>query len=293
MVDGNPLINFGDLSKPVTVFIEKISDAVGGCFRPLQIKRIAKAETEAALLKAKNDIEITDLHQQAIRRFVEEEARRQENIQRITQKAMPLIEESSNPGKMENDWITHFFDKCRIVTDEEMQSLWAKVLAGEANVPGTYSKRTVTFISVLEKSEAQLFAVLCRFCWTMKSLGPVIFDPKDSIYKNQGIGFDSLTHLASIGLISFEGLGDYLITTMQQKVKVSYFDRKVAIGFKKSDSYKLDMGKAIFTQTGKELANICASEPVEGFFDYVISKWKKDNSILSIEEIKPPFDENS
>ena len=34
---------------------------------------------------------------------------------------------------MEEDWIANFFDKCRIVSDSEMQSLWARVLAGEAN----------------------------------------------------------------------------------------------------------------------------------------------------------------
>jgi Protein of unknown function (DUF2806) len=46
-----------------------------------------------------------------------------------------------------DDWITNFFDKCRIVSDEEMQQIWAKVLAVEANKPGTYSKRTVNFLS--------------------------------------------------------------------------------------------------------------------------------------------------
>ncbi len=33
----NPLAKLGDLTKPATVLIEKISDAVGGVFKPYQI----------------------------------------------------------------------------------------------------------------------------------------------------------------------------------------------------------------------------------------------------------------
>ncbi|HLL76618.1 MAG TPA: hypothetical protein VK421_15295 [Pyrinomonadaceae bacterium] len=47
MSDGNSIVNLGDLTKPATVLIEKISDAVGGVFRPYQIKRLAHAEAEA------------------------------------------------------------------------------------------------------------------------------------------------------------------------------------------------------------------------------------------------------
>ncbi len=49
MGEGGGLINLGDLSKPVTVLIERVSDAVGGIAKPWQIKRIAKAETKADL----------------------------------------------------------------------------------------------------------------------------------------------------------------------------------------------------------------------------------------------------
>ena len=44
MGSNNSIVNLGDLSKPATVLIEKISDAIGGIFKPYQIKRIAKAE---------------------------------------------------------------------------------------------------------------------------------------------------------------------------------------------------------------------------------------------------------
>jgi hypothetical protein len=52
MSDENPIAKLGDLSKPATVLIEKISDAVGGIFKPYQIVRVAKAEAEANRIQA-------------------------------------------------------------------------------------------------------------------------------------------------------------------------------------------------------------------------------------------------
>jgi hypothetical protein len=49
---------------------------------------------------------------------------------------LPELTEAATPEKLEDDWITNFFDKCRLISDEEMQTLWSKVLAGEANAPG-------------------------------------------------------------------------------------------------------------------------------------------------------------
>jgi len=93
MSDDKPvsLVSLGKLSKPADTLIKKVSSAVGGIFEPWQITRVAKAEVEANLIKAKADIEITELHHRAMRRFVEEEALRQGNMEKITEHAIPLI----------------------------------------------------------------------------------------------------------------------------------------------------------------------------------------------------------
>ena len=88
---------------------------------------------------------------------------------------------------MEDDWVTNFFDKSRIVSDEEMQSIWAKVLAGEANAPGSYSKRTVNLLGDLDTRDAELFQSLCRFGWFVGEFTPLVFDPQATIYSDLGI----------------------------------------------------------------------------------------------------------
>ena len=84
----NSLINLGEISKPATVLIEKISDAVGGIFKPYQIVRVAKAEAEAERVKAEAQIQISDLQRRAFHRFLEEEAKKQKNMEDIREKAV-------------------------------------------------------------------------------------------------------------------------------------------------------------------------------------------------------------
>ena len=153
--NSNSLINFGDLSKPANTLIKKISNAVGILYEPRHIRKVAEAKANAALTEAKSEIEITDLHKRAAHRWIDEEAQRQKNMEGITAKALPQLNENAKPDSVENDWIVNFFDKCRIVSDNEMQDLWSRVLAGEANAPGTYSKRTVNFLSALDKTDAE------------------------------------------------------------------------------------------------------------------------------------------
>jgi len=281
MIEGNPLINLGDISKPATVLIEKISDAIGGYYKPYQIKRVAKAEAEAEIIKAQAQIEVTDLQRRALVRFVAEESRKQDNMEKITQKAIPLLEESSNPENVEDDWITNFFDKCRIVSDEEMQSLWAKVLAGEANSPGTYSKRTVNFLGSLDKTDAQLFTSLCGFGLFLGDVAPLIFDEKQPIYNNQGINFDALSHLDDIGLVSFNSISGFKRLNFPKRVTFFYYGIPLNVEFNQETGNELEFGKVILTKTGQQLAPICGSKPVDGFLDYIIVRWTKKGLIFS------------
>ena len=105
-------MSIGELSKPVTVLIEKVSEAIGGIAAPYQMKRLAKAE-----------IEITDLHRRAAQRRIEEDALRQKNMEQILEKAVPQVNEDANPTEMDDDWIANFFDKSRLVSDSEMQNV--------------------------------------------------------------------------------------------------------------------------------------------------------------------------
>ena len=273
MSDENPIAKLGDLTKPATVLIEKISDAVGGVFKPYQIVRVAKAEAEAGRILAESQIQVTDLHRRAMHRFLEEEAKKQSNIEAITQNALPLLEDKSAPQNVANDWITNFFDKSRIVSDEEMQSLWSRVLAGEANAPGAFAKRTVNLLADLDKEDAVLFVQLCGFGWMIGNVVPLIFDVQASIYNDLGINFNTLSHLESLGLIQFNQLTGFRRLRLPKSPTVYYYGQPVTLSLPNETENDFALGNVLLTRAGEQLAAVCESKPVDGFFEYVKEKW--------------------
>jgi Protein of unknown function (DUF2806) len=273
--EGGGFINLGDLSKPATVLIEKISDAIGGIFRPYQIRRIAQAEGEAEKIRAVSQIEITELQRRAIQRFVVEEAKKQQNIESITQKALPSVEEAASPQNVDDDWITNFFDRCRLVSDDQMQTLWSKVLAGEANKPGSYSKHTVNMLSSLDKTDAELFTTLCGFGWFLGNVVPLVYDVEDPIYNDVGITFNNLTHLDDIGLISFDNIAGYQRLKFPKTIRIFYYGKVFNIEFSQPVDNRLDVGRVLLSKAGQELAAICGSTPRAGFVDYVVGRWQQ------------------
>ncbi len=136
MSEGGSLINLGDLSKPATVLVEKVCNAVGIIYEPVHIKRKARAEADADKIKALARLELSEIEHRAVERLVHQEARKQENIEQITAQAAAALPENANVQNLDEDWVAHFFKQCDTVSDKEMQSLWARLLSGEATAPG-------------------------------------------------------------------------------------------------------------------------------------------------------------
>lgn len=273
------LVSLGELSKPATVFIEKVSNAIGVWWEPRQIRRVAQAKADAAMTLAESEIEITDLQRRAVSRFVEEETKKQQNIEAITEKAISLLDPTAKAERMEDDWITNFFDKCRIVSDNDMQNLWSRILAGEANNPGAFSRKTVNLLADLDKTSAKLFTNLCRFGWRMNSiLCPLVLGSGEEIYNRHGIHFYALGSLNSLGLIQ---VGDMGVTLRRQPktISVFYYGRSVQLTFPNNADNTLQLGEVLLTQSGRELATVIDSEPIDGFFEFVYDKWAEKSLV--------------
>ena len=278
----------------------------GVLYEPKRIEREAEAQAKADKIKAKSEIEITDLQKRAASRRMKEEMIHQENMESITAKALPQLDENADASQMDDDWIANFFDKCRIVSDDEMQTLWSRILAGEANTPGSYSKRTVNCLSEMDKTEAEMFRNLCAFCWYIAiaytSIGkptdipflssqdcmeivqagkmiPLVFDPHHAIYNKHGINFDVLSHLDSIGLIDFNSMdfSDTFSTALNTNMAFGlYHDKLLRLkNPEPSLNFEYRTGKVSFTQIGEQLATLCKTEPIDGFYDYVKTQWSK------------------
>jgi len=268
-------IDLGDWSKPANTLIKKCDGALGELFKPHQIVRVAQAEVEADKIRAVGQIEITDLQRRAVTRFVAEEAKKQQNIEAIMFKALPDVSADAKPEEVEDDWISNFFDKSRLISDEEMQSLWAKILAGEANTPGGFSKRTVNLVASLDKSDAALFSSLCSFVFYINGAHyPVVLDCQDQIYQRAGLPFPRLAHLESAGLIHFSVIPRFTLTDLGRNTPLHLADQRLVVRFPgEYPPYKLDFGEVVLTRAGLELGHLSGAQPTEGLLDYVKGYW--------------------
>jgi hypothetical protein len=268
-------------SKPITLLVEKISNAIGVWYEPRQNVRMARADAKIARIRTESQIEIAALERRTRNRLLAEEMKKQRNIEGIMRLALPQLDEKADPTKVEDDWITNFFDKCKLISDVEMQELWSRILAGEANAPGTFSKRTVNFLASLDKSDTQLFTNLCTYGWQIgKIVVPLVFNLEDETYKRHGITTNSLEHLKDIGMIHFDNMNTRGIyykseTGLPIKVTVFYYEKPTHIEVSGQSGYTLGAGYVGLTKVGQELAPICGSTPCDEFRDYVVTKWKE------------------
>lgn len=275
---------------PASVFLEKISAAIEGGLKPWQLRRVASAETDAAVIKAEGDGKITEIKQRAALRVAAEDVRNQRNIEALIIKALPNIREDAKSEGMDDDWLANFFDKCRLISNEEMQNLWAQVLAGEANSPGAFSLRTINFLSTMSQEEAQDFKLLCSYNWKNKDtqIIALIFDTED---KNLPIklSFNQFQQLKEIGLIEFKvgtfsggyslGLEKYVFLYHNNSFEVSC---KMNSGTEE-DKSAISVGKVILTQIGLELASICQPNYDERVVEYVMKNWQNEYNVLPID----------
>ena len=265
--------------------IEKISDAVGTLWEPKQIRRVAQAKADAAVVLAKADIEIDEVKRRALQRFVDEETKKQLNMESIVEKAIPDIHESAPTEDVEGDWITNFFDKCRSVSDHEMQLLWSRILSGEANAPGSFSRKTVNLVADLDKASAKLFHTLCSFGWQVNdTFTPLILDFDELIYNQQGVEFFLLGELDAIGLIRIGGSEGYMLYELPKRITASYQDRFVQLTLPKHTGNNLSVGHVILTPSGSQLSRIVKPDPVEGLFEFTYDKWAGDSFVPPREE---------
>ena len=206
-----------------------------------------------------------------------EEIRHQENIEDITRLALQDLTDSAEPEKVDDDWISGFFERARSVTNSEMQALWARILAGEANKPGSIAKRTLDALASLERDEGLAFSALLNFgVTTAPGAGlapdevviPVVSDPNDEIYTKHGVTFANLNHLRSIGLISYDSLG-YELFDLPEPWSVQYYGKRIDLAWGPGARRAVSTGKVLLSQVGRQLAPVCEPSEVAGFAEHL------------------------
>jgi hypothetical protein len=228
------VIGLDGLSKPASKLIDAISRAIGTVYAPTHIKRIAKANAESELIKAKADIDKQELQKRAVDRVALSETRRQKNIESISEKAFFELPKHSNNTQPNDDWMAEFFNLCQDVSDENLHILWARVLAGEVSTPGKYSLRSMQLLKTLDTREATLFYDYCSGVCCFRSKSDEVYARVLGAETNE-ILFSAMTHmdvihLAEIGLVSYKAMQTKVMRGLYQEFdELEYFHHKFRI----------------------------------------------------------------
>lgn len=279
------IVDLGKLSEPITALINRAADAGSVIYEPTRIVRKAKAEAKADKVRTLSDVEVKDIRLRAQLRIEQEQISDQRNIETIAGKAMGMLNEDAKPNEIDLDWLRNFFDKCRLTSDEDIQMLWAKILASEANQNNSFNKRTVFAVSQLSKREALKFSQLCRCLCSIIDDTPdmFVFVEKLEASPKGGLSFVDINHLSMIGLTTISSSG-YSKMCDTDKPILFYFGESYKIEVC-SKNRELFIGQVLLSEIGRELANICDVEPMPNFVSNLEAVWLKKNQIKSLKKI--------
>lgn len=251
------------LSAPVTKLIEVCAAGCGKLFEPSGIRRKARADGDALVIMEEARARANEVSVRAARRLLDIEERRQVNIEAIAGEAAKLLPGQVTEDPVSTDWAARFFAECQDVSDEQMRTAWAKVLAGEVTQPGSFSARTLFVLKNISKAEADLFNTLSSHSlrgWGARSVFPFVNVGGDIDYWDRlGLTFAAFEHLQDAGLVSHHWVGHLTVNLNAPGMTLRSPGHHWTVNPRHvtDAAHVLSVGKVELTTAGKELAAIC------------------------------------
>jgi hypothetical protein len=268
---------------------DKLADAVKGLVQlphnaldylvgPDRIRAVGEARREVAISDARTQAEIERIRAETGEFVLDREMRKTVNREAIlaeAQKALPPPGTAVADEPVSKDFVHAFFEEFDGISDPEVHKIVGRLLAGEVVRPGSFPRRTMRVLRDLESSDFAQFASLCRFVWIVGEPIPIVFEPNDPIYLRYGMSFSQASELATLGLVSFGGIAGYSRKGFPKRFTVAYGSSIYKIEMKEGVS-ELGIGKVIFTEAGRRLAQLTNATAIPDFGTYVIEKWRAD-----------------
>jgi hypothetical protein len=278
-MNSGPLIVLqGGFGRAAEKLADTIRHVVDVAISPDRLRATAQARAEVEVILAKGRAEAQDIEARAADRVRRRENRRQSNLESITKQAflaLPPPEQLSDEP-VNQDWTSRFFRDCEDISDEQMQQIWARILAGEVARPGRFAPRTLSVTRDLTKQDANLFTKLCQFGWVIPDAGfvPVIHDCEAPEVEAAGINFAVLTHLTTMGLIELNLMG-YGIKSNPTEIAPSYCGKVYQLKSDGGQPRTFELGCAMLTVAGQELAPIAGAQSNDEYRTMALEGWSQ------------------
>lgn len=225
-----------------------------------------------------------------------QEAKKQLNIENVTAFAAEELknEPAVTDEPLDEDWTTRFFRIAEDISNDEMQALWGKILAGEIKQPKSYSLRTLELIRNLSKNEADIFMKVANFAIKNGNANLLFKGKAEKILKEKyNITYGDTALLTEIGLLqpgTFVNYQLFQLTTDSQHVFTS--GNIVIIVKIKANTPTVQMPVDVFSNAGNELLRLIKSNPPMDYLTSIANSIKSENVEVKYAHILA-FEENS
>ena len=194
------------------------------------------------------------------------------NFLTVAQKADQYYQEqprSDEQGTYDFDWFVRFFEAAGNVSDDTMQNLWAKILAGEIAQPSTFSLKTIDVVRNLSKKDAELFIKICSHSFV--SSGTNCFLPNEDEYlETVGITYADIMKLSEIGLMFNDGLISLSMSiSSEPRILVNSHSLIMVMASSSGKPEEANIRQYPFTEVGNEVSTLISkSASDEDFLKY-------------------------
>lgn len=279
------------LVSPTEKLIDAISGAIGKAYEPKHIRKMAEAKAYelkviSESVRNNSDVPIVydstgvsidtsnyeEIAKRASSRLAYQEITKQQNIEAVADNAYQELENLSviSDKQVNKDWMFRFFNSVENISDEDMQEIWGRILAGEIKQPNSYSYRTLEKLKNLDKKDAEIFQLVSSFALEQGGRNLIIAD--DELLKKHGIYFAHILSIEECGLINSQRLKLTLNVSSKETV---YFKNSELIGMlkgKKEEMEELAINVYVFTKSGSQLIEaICKNPNNDKFIESI--KW--------------------
>jgi uncharacterized repeat protein (TIGR03899 family) len=208
-----------------------------------------------------------------------QEAKKQLNIESVTAYAaeqlkneQPVVDEP-----IEEDWKTRFFNIAEEVSNDEMQALWGRILAGEIKKPKSYSLRTLELLRNLSKEEAECFIKFGQFSISSNTVSFILnFKNEKLLEEKYQLTFGERLLLEELGLLTANDL-QFLVQETEENKGQSVFKigNICVVAEKEPNIPQQHIQVLVFTKIGQELLQLIETKPELDYVQLLASKIRR------------------
>lgn len=186
----------------------------------------------------------------------------------------------SEESKVDEEWFDRFMDAAAHVSSDKMQEIWGRILAKEFEEPGTTPKSMIRILSEISPECAKAFSKIANMKVLLIEMNKnnkianstwvqiVPYNLNKDYMNKLGLHFGIMNELETLGLIKFNNLTEYKMSTESGTEKIFAYLKGRTLVLKDYNKSNIPIADVMLTEAGQALSKIIPSDNNVGYKDY-------------------------